>query len=225
MQIIPVIDLKGGIVVHAVGGDRQHYQAVHRHSILTSGSDIDAVLRGFLAMHAFGTFYIADIDAITGIGNHKTLIDKMVEQWPEIEFWIDSGSSLTDLTPGNDKRKIVIGTESQSGQPTLSEHDFILSLDFKQQLPAGDPAWFSDYRYWPEQVIVMTLNRVGSNLGPDFDKLAALRASNPDTRLIAAGGVRDARDLDRLQAIGIDAVLVATSLHTGAINARDLSNR
>ena len=225
MQIIPVIDLKGGIVVHAVGGDRQHYQAIHRHSTLTAGSDIDTVLQGFLALHAFGVFYIADIDAISGTGNHYAVIDRIVEQWPEIEFWVDSGSSLADLATGHDKRKTVIGTESQSGRAMRSEYDFILSLDYKQQMPAGDAAWFSDCRYWPERVIVMTLNRVGSNLGPDFDQLAALRASNPDTRLIAAGGVRDSRDLDRLESIGIDAVLVATALHSGAINAHDLKNR
>lgn len=225
MQIIPVIDLKGGIVVHAVGGDRQHYQAIHRHSTLTSESDIDTVLQAFLALHAFGVFYVADIDAISGTGNHHAVIDRIAEQWPEIEFWVDNGSSLADLTPGHSKRKTVIGTESQSGHPMRSAHDFILSLDYKQQLPVGDRAWFSDCGYWPERVIVMTLNRVGSNLGPDFDQLATLRATNPNTRLIAAGGVRDGRDLDRLERIGIDAVLVATALHTGAIDASDLRNR
>ena len=62
MQIIPVIDVMGGIVVHASGGDRAHYQPLK--SILTSSCDPFEVITDLLAWHDFKKVYIADLDAI-----------------------------------------------------------------------------------------------------------------------------------------------------------------
>jgi len=41
----------------------------------------------------------------------------------------------------------------------------------------------------------MNLARVGSGLGPDLKQIAALRRHDPQSRLYAGGGVRNALDL------------------------------
>jgi phosphoribosylformimino-5-aminoimidazole carboxamide ribotide isomerase len=224
MQIIPVIDLKDGIVVHAVRGNRAAYQPIHQASCITSDSDIDVVLAGFLKLYAFKRFYIADLNAITGSGNHQALIDAMLLAHPDIEFWVDSGSQLSEIRDGARNMKWVIGTESQQAAPCPTRHDFILSLDFKNDLAADHAGWLEHSQYWPEWLIVMTLNRVGSNSGPDFAKLHALQQQYPQKQLIAAGGIRHQQDLTDLKIAGMQAALVATALHNGSINLLAIQN-
>ncbi|MGR8930175.1 MAG: HisA/HisF-related TIM barrel protein [Gammaproteobacteria bacterium] len=224
MQIIPVIDLKDGLVVHAVRGDRSHYQAIHHHSVLTESSEIDSVLKGFLSLYPFRRFYIADLNAIIGSGDHYPIIQSISRSHPDVEFWLDNGSQLSAIEPNIANLKTVIGTESQHSPPCHSKHEFILSLDFKNGRPAGLSDWFNKWQYWPERVIVMTLNRVGSQNGPDLDILSALRQSHREKFFFAAGGIRNIEDLAQLKEAGIFGALIATCLHSGAISAHDLQN-
>ncbi len=224
MQIIPVIDLKDGQVVHAVRGERAHYQPIHPHSKLTDSSQLSDVLAGFLKLHPFRQFYIADLNAISGNGGHEAMIIAAAKAHPHLEFWLDDGRQWPSLIPELNNIKPVIGTESQRQPPQASQTDFILSLDYKQTQAQGPAAWFTLSQFWPGTVIVMTLHRVGSHDGPDFDKLHALRQSHPAQHFVAAGGVRGYDDLLRLKTLGIQAALVATSLHTGSLSAEDLQN-
>jgi len=224
MQIIPVIDLKDNLVVHAIRGDRANYQAIHQHSVLTDSSDIHAVLAGFQKVYPFKTFYIADLNAITGCGDHNEMIHQLAQTHPDIEFWLDDGSQVSAIVGDPPNLTSVIGTESQQSEPSSTSQKFILSLDFKNQQPAGLSAWFSKSQFWPTDVIVMTLNRVGSNSGPDFDKLTELKRSHPNTHFIAAGGVRGKTDLLKLKNMDIQGALLATALHSGAISEQDIKN-
>lgn len=224
MRIIPVIDLKDGLVVYARRGDREHYQPIHLHSVLTSGSDIDEVMAGYLKLHPFKQFYIADLNAITGTGQHQSLIESLLANYPDIDFWVDSGSQLSQISAGRPNRKWIIGTESQQSPACGSTQPFVLSLDFKNQQPAGHCSWFEQSRFWPDEVIVMTLSRVGSGSGPDLEILTELRRQHPAKRFIAAGGIRHARDLENLKHLGIYAALVATALHNGTITGEQLKN-
>ena len=223
MHIIPVIDLKDGQVVHALRGDRQHYQAIHLHSRLTTCSSIDAVMSGFLSLYPFRTFYIADLNAITGQGEHNALIADLLNKHPDIEFWIDNGSQLAKPQPRPAKNySAVIGTESQQAPTGHTDQDFILSLDFKQEAAAGDQTWFTNSQYWPQRIIIMTLSRVGSKAGPDLQKLTEYTGKYPQKTIIAAGGVRNAADLIKLQNIGVNNALLATAMHTGDLSTTEI---
>ena len=46
----------------------------------------------------------------------------------------------------------------------------------------------------------MTLARVGSGAGPDLDRLGRIRDAAAGKKVYAAGGVRDAGDLDHVAA-------------------------
>jgi phosphoribosylformimino-5-aminoimidazole carboxamide ribotide isomerase len=224
MKIIPVIDLKGGQVVHASGGDRNRYRPIHLTSSICASSEINEVVSHFLKLHPFQTFYIADLDAIDGTGNHDASIDEVLNQHPNQEFWVDNGINCQTVSesnrPGN--YKSVIGTESQLLPISLKNADLILSLDFKYNRALGHPSWLESPELWPETVLVMTLDLVGSNGGPDFEKLSKLRKHYPDKYFVAAGGVRDVNDLMQLKSMGIAAVLMASALHNRSIDAATL---
>ena len=222
VKLIPVVDLKNGVVVHAKFGQRDSYQPIK--SVLTAKSDIYSVLNGFLQLHAFDTFYIADLDAITGQGSQNDLIEKMARDFPKITFWVDAGyqkvrNFLPNYVP-------VLGSECFSDGNWLEilefKKHFILSLDFGANgEKLGSQKFFTQSEFWSENVIVMTLNRVGSSQGVAMDLLKEFKRDYPQRNFIAAGGVRNNDDLMQLERIGIKRVLVASALHSGVIKADD----
>ncbi len=219
VKLIPVIDLKKGVVVHAKRGERENYQPIK--SVLTTKTDIYSVLRGFLKLNHFDTFYIADLDAITGQGCHTDLIENVLKDFPEITFWIDAGyqrarNFLPNYLP-------VLGSECFTDDNFCEFTDFkkrfILSLDFGVNgEKLGSQKIFEKTAFWAENVIVMTLNRVGSSQGVAIELLEKFKRDFPETNFIAAGGVRHFQDVEQLKKIGIKHVLVASALHSGAIS-------
>ena len=71
MQVIPVIDLKAGHVVHARLGHRAFYRPIE--TPLATGSGPIDVVTGLLSLHPFATLYVADLDAIGGKGEPAQL--------------------------------------------------------------------------------------------------------------------------------------------------------
>ena len=93
----------------------------------------------------------------------------------------------------------------------------MLSLDRRdgQRLDAAG-CWDAP-ALWPRRVIVMTLERVGSDAGPDLETLGAVRLRSPGSFIVGAGGIRNHDDLARAQAAGAGAWLVASALHDGRL--------
>jgi phosphoribosylformimino-5-aminoimidazole carboxamide ribotide isomerase len=224
IQIIPVIDLKNGVVVHAKEGIRDSYEPLK--SALCSTSDIFQLIKSFIAKFQVDTLYLADLNAITTQGNHNQLIDKVLQAFPDQLFWLDRGYiKFGDKFTRCRNYLPVIGSESYTDE-TISEletfgDDLILSLDFSKSQPLGATSLFSRPDYWPANLIIMTLDRVGSNRGPDFSKLIDFSHRYPHKNFIAAGGIRNCQDLFELQKIGVRQVLVANALHSEAISSDD----
>ena len=228
MEVIPVLDLKEGVVVHARMGRRDQYRPIE--TPLASTSNPVDVARGLLAVHPFATFYIADLDAIENAGNNDVALTRLKTELPNLVFWVDNGvadlaraNSWLDAGLGN----LVLGSESQRDGALvrrLSQDDrVILSLDYRGEEFLGPAALLSNAAHWPRKIIAMTLARVGSANGPDLNRLAAIKAAAPDKLIYAAGGVRDPADLAALQHAGIEGALVASSLHNGKLTGAQLA--
>jgi phosphoribosylformimino-5-aminoimidazole carboxamide ribotide isomerase len=225
MQVIPVIDLKGGVVVHAKQGRRDAYRPIH--TALCPSADIFDVIGAYLEIYDFRTFYIADLDALEGKGSHENLIHAAAERFPSRNFWLDRGLGLpasASWRPSN--IKTVLGSESilTESLNLLDAYvkDFVLSLDFRDTR-LGAESLFTTPDYWPNDIIIMTLERVGSDSGPDTEKLAAFRKAYPGKNFIAAGGIRNREDLAALKKLGIRQALIASALHSGAIGRAELA--
>ncbi len=218
MKIIPVIDLKDGLVVHAHLGLRDQYQPIH--TLLCQSAELFKVMTAFLTLADFECFYIADLNAITGSGHHQALIAELLKSYPQKTFWIDSGyQTFKDYA---DNHLPVLGSECYSEDQVFElkafEKRFILSLDYGQSGALGATSLFSDQSLWPETIIIMTLNRVGSQQGPDLEILTTFCKRYPKQGFVAAGGIRHNEDLQSLKQIGIQQSLVASALHSGDIS-------
>jgi phosphoribosylformimino-5-aminoimidazole carboxamide ribotide isomerase len=193
---------------------------------LCQSSDIYQVIAAFLEVYDFDTIYIADLNAITHQGDHDCLIRTVLASFPRITFWIDRGYQSFKQFPDN--HLPVLGSECYRDDTVLElktfNNRFILSLDYLMSEALGAKSLFSSQDLWPETLIIMTLNRVGSNQGPDFDKLSWFCKHYPHKHFIAAGGIRNAADLHALKQMGVQQALVASALHCGAIRHKEMQN-
>jgi phosphoribosylformimino-5-aminoimidazole carboxamide ribotide isomerase len=235
LQVIPVIDLKNGQVVHAKQGQRHAYQPVK--SKLSTSSDLFSIVEGLLKLYPFRTIYIADIDAITNSGNHFEQIELLSGLYPQINWWVDNGVHNINariLYAPQANIRAVLGSENIH---TLQDYRAIsyayqsrhvLSLDKLDKCELGAVELHNTGLYWPDDAICMMLNNVGSNAGPDIERLQSLQKLNharkKPANLYAAGGVRNMEDLLTLKQLGVAGALVASALHNGQITAQNLLN-
>lgn len=228
LRIIPVLDLKGGEVVRAEKGQRDLYRPIV--TPLSPGPAPVEVCQGLRRLRHFTTFYIADLDAIEGRTPNAGAVGSLRTMPDAPELWIDAGiADANALAAALDQPGTwpVIGSESQADDGLLRrfrEHSrLILSLDFFADGFRGPASVIEQPDFWPQQVIVMTLGKVGARAGPDFVRLKEIKAKAGTRSVFAAGGVRDEADLRALIALGIDGALIATSLHDGTITSRQLA--
>ena len=227
MEIIPVIDIRQGQVVHAVEGQRQDYHPL-KTSLSTSISP-ENIVQAFINSYPFKTIYIADLDAIEGRSNNNLIIEHLYDEFKSLDFWIDQGISSSNNLNNLPRWKHVIGSETNLLPKTMNEiitlaSDVILSLDFQTNAFMGDQNLLQETKLWPERIIIMSLARVGSNSGPDYELASSLKNITGDRKIYVAGGVRNKADLQALNDIGIEGVLIATALHTQQITSDILSN-
>jgi HisA/HisF family protein len=237
VRVIPVIDLRRGVAVHAVRGERERYRPLR--SRLAPGSDpvdVAAAVRDRLGLDEL---YVADLDAIAGgTGNGRTVAELARRH----AVMVDAGAATPDgverlLALG--ATRVVVGTESLPGAgalrrltAALPDAPLVISLDLRRgRVISPDPALA---RGGPvaalarlvdagvHEAIVLDLARVGSGAGPDVDLLGELHARLPAVELLAGGGVRDADDLRALAAAGAAGALVASALHGGTVGTDDL---
>lgn len=234
MRVIPVLDLKDGLVVHAVAGQRARYQPIK--SVLVDTPEPLSVLCALREKLWCDEFYVADLNAIQGQGNHYGLIARLAAE-PGVKLLVDAGANTaqevqTLLSLG--VRQVVLGTETlphwQAACAVLEAvrvGQLVLSLDmqagrvlsrsqelaFLHPLDALRRAEEAGFR----SVILLDLARVGTRQGPDIALLTQARQTCPRLELIAGGGVRGVVDLAALRDAGVDGVLVATALHSGDI--------
>lgn len=227
MHIIPVIDLKDGLVVAARQGKRHTYRPLA--SPLCPEPEILAVVRAYLSVYPFRTFYIADLNAIENNGNNHSLITRVLQTYRDISLWIDSGpdpfingkSSAFRARVSN-----IHGSETGIAVEQLNnymrESDCILSLDYADGRLLGKMDLLEQPALLPQRVIIMSLERVGSNSGPNLDRISQLMNKLPDKQVYAAGGVRNVEDLRLLDTFGVHGALVATALHYKTITSEDI---
>lgn len=237
MKIIPVIDVLGGVAVHAVRGIRKNYLPLK--SVLCASADpVDVAVS--LKAFGFSELYVADLDAITGAQPNFSLLKRIVDK-TGLKLMVDAG--VTNLQRAeevlaNGASKVIIGTETLPSTSFVAEaivflgkKRVIVSLDLRgNKVLSGfelgklaEPITFLREleALGVSQVIVLDLTKVGSNEGTNTALLQKV-LRNIKVDVLVGGGVRDVKDLVELKELGVCGVLVATALHSGKISSGNL---
>jgi phosphoribosylformimino-5-aminoimidazole carboxamide ribotide isomerase len=243
MRVIGVVDLRGGLAVHARGGMRGQYAPVD----MIAGSRIDrgdplALARAYIVRFGLRELYIADLDAILARPPQDTVIAALAALGTPL--WVDGGVSSVDrarrllalgvhqvivgletlpsyaalraICDGSDGGRVAFSLDLRDGEPVVA----------RSGIPPGDPPDRVAARAVDAgagTIIVLDLARVGGGVGLDLDMIATIRLAVPHVTLFAGGGIRGPGDLEQLAGAGCDGALVATALHTGLIGAEDIA--
>ena len=237
MRVVPVIDLMGGVAVHAVRGDRERYRPVQGQ--IGDGSDPVGLARAMRDRLGLDELYVADLDAIAGGTGSPDVVAALAR---DMRVMVDAGTTGATAIAGLLElgvARVIVGTESLPGvqafrrlRDELPDAPLVLSLDLRGgEVLSPDPALAGGGAAdalarlldgGAGEVIVLDLLRVGSGEGLDMTLIADLHSRFPNVELLAGGGVRDAADLGTLAAAGAAGALVATALHNGSITADEL---
>ncbi len=243
MRVIGVLDLKAGQVVHAVAGTRCKYGPVN--SVLCDDSRPATVASALVQRLQLREAYVADLDAIAGGEPDWQAYGQVAKAG--LRLWLDAGQADLDrlepliqyATKAAGPIEIVAGSETVHSRAELAAMACRLAparLVFSLDLKSGRPITRCDaWRHASpetilrealdlglERFIVLDLAHVGTVAGVATEAVCRqLRAWAPEAEIVSGGGVRNVADIRALQAAGCDAVLVASALHNGALNAKD----
>lgn len=241
LRVIPVLDVKEGRAVHAVGGDRAHYRPLA--SVLHPAADPIGLARALHAQLGFCEVYLADLDAIAGTGPNLPLYHGLAEMG--LSAWVDAGvRDVSSLPPLLDAGvpTILVGLETIRGPEalraiveTVGPQRIVFSLDLREGRPLT-----ADHVDWsvnaPEAIaeeaialgvrrfLLLDLARVGLGRGIGTEPLLRhLALAGPDVEITVGGGISCVGELHSLAEAGAAAVLVGSALHDGRIGSRELA--
>jgi phosphoribosylformimino-5-aminoimidazole carboxamide ribotide isomerase len=229
------MDITQGEVVHAIAGEREKYKPVK--SVLTRDPRPLSVAMAFQKL-GLEELYIADLDAIRRIGHNYSAIGRIVAE-TGMKIMVDAGFRRADEVGeyvNEGAEKIVLATETLESFEEIPKvidiykTPVVASIDVKfGQIIAGSNSMqlkledlirkFDDWG--ASEIILLSIDRVGTQRGPDLESLKlALRSTS--VPVLVGGGIINIEDIRLLRNLGAAGALVATSLHNAMITKHDI---
>jgi len=223
-MLIPSIDLQGGAVVQLVQGER----------LAIRDEDVFGWVRRF---ERFPTVQVIDLDAAMGSGDNLALVRQIaaarscrvgggirsVERAHEVigagAHQIIVGSALfvngavdvafaDEFAQAVGHDRIIAAVDSRGGHVVIHGWKTTLPLTAVDAVRALEP--------YCDGFLYTHVDSEGLMRGTDFAAIRAVRDAT-SRRVTAAGGITTRADIDRLDALGVDAV-VGMAIYTGTLN-------
>ena len=211
MDIIPVLDILNNNVVKAIKGDRAKYEPIN-YKLYNSTEPIE-IIRQLSKRYSPNIIYIADLDAISQKSVDHKLFNTILNIFPKIDFWIDTGMNKIRLTKKFKNYMPIFCSENSKGFDLKESKNksYICSLDFNGDFLGSRPI-YKHKRYLPEKIIIMDLLQVGSKDNFNYN-IAKKFIRNDKKDYYIAGGIKKVLDIKKAKKIGAKGVLVSSILH------------
>ncbi len=223
-MLIPSIDLQGGRIVQLVQGER----------LALETDDFDGWIRRF---SSFPKVQLIDLDAAKGAGSNEHLIAEICARLP-----CRVGGGIR--TPERAQTIIALGATAVILGSSLFTHDavdsalavrvaeaitperFIAAVDsrggrvvihgWRTVLPISPTDAVRALEPYCNEFLYTHVDREGLMQGTDMDAIAAIRNAT-SRRVTAAGGITTMDEVERLDLLGVDAV-VGMAIYTGRLS-------
>ena len=228
MRVIPAIDLKNGQCVRLKKGDYDTVFKVAEDAVETARRFLDA---GATLIH------MVDLDAAKD-GTHANY-DVVARVIRETGATVELGGGIRTMEDienvfGLGVWRVIIGSAAVRNPPFVVEavkeygDKIVIGVDAKSKTVRTD-GWLGDSgenyisfaermeSYGVKNIIFTDIDKDGMLAGPNFDQLAALRASVACC-LIASGGVSTIEDIRRLKKLGIEGAIAGRAVYTGTLD-------
>jgi HisA/HisF family protein len=229
MLIIPVVDIRHGVVVQAIAGNRREYRPIQ--SCLTDSVEPLCVVQAVLQATGSRRIYVADLDGILEQRPNWDVLRELCDLGAEV--LLDAGvvtvADIDRLRKRLNCRPIVASETFKQIRELIRAgfaEDVISSLDLKAGVLQIADSEYSGSA--PESllrqmiagglrdVIVLDIAAVGTGRGtPTLDLCRSLRSSMPRVGLITGGGVHSPGCIQDARDAGLDGLLIASAIHDG----------
>jgi phosphoribosylformimino-5-aminoimidazole carboxamide ribotide isomerase len=223
-MLIPSIDLRNGRVVQLVQGER----------LALEDPDLDAWIRRFAR---FPKLQLIDLDAAIGTGNNDGLVEyvcgqrtcrvgggiRTVERARTVlaqgATHVIVGSSLftggrpdlafaSTLAASIGADRVIAAVDAKGGHVAIKGWRETVPLTAVEAVQALEP-YCSEFLY-------THVDKEGLMGGTDMEAIRAVRDAT-SRRVVAAGGITTRKEIDDLDALGVDAV-VGMAIYTGRLD-------
>ena len=213
-MLIPSIDLMGGKIVQLVQGEKKALEF----------DDFEPWLERFAK---YPLVQVIDLDAAIGQGDNRALVRSLFRRLPcqvgggirtveraremlgDGALRVIVGSSLikdgsiqatfaAELSAQLGADKLIFAVDSKGGKVAVRGWRQLTEISAAQMMRALEP--------WCHGFLYTHIDTEGLLLGMPLDVVSELRGVT-DKRLIVAGGIRTQEEVDRLDAMGVDAVV------------------
>lgn len=237
-----MIDLAGGLAVHARGGARETYRPVQHiagHPIVPG--DALELAGAYRTLFGIDELYVADLDAIT---TGRPQRDGVAALARRAEVWLDAGitrAAEARVAIEDGAARAIVGLETLQSFDALAAIAAAIgtgrtafSLDLRSGRPIAtqqvlaatattDAIAAAAAAAGAGAMIILDVARVGTGAGLDGELVRRVRATAPLVELLAGGGVRGLADVRQAAANGCDGVLIASALLDGRLTTADLT--
>ena len=228
MRVIPAIDLKDGQCVRLQKGDYGTAHKVAENPVETAQRFLDA---GADLVH------MVDLDAAKD-GSHANygVVEQVIR---ETGATVELGGGIRSMQDVETVlalgvSRVIIGSAAVRDPEFVAEavkkygDKIVVGIDAKSETVRTD-GWLGDsgenYIAFAERmesigvrhIIFTDIDKDGMLAGPNFDQLAALRAS-VSCEIIASGGVSTLEDIAGLKKLGIDGAIAGKAVYTGTLD-------
>ena len=222
-MLIPSIDLQNGAVVQLVQGER----------LAVKDADVFRWVRRF---EKFPKVQVIDLDAAMGKGDNLELVRQIaaalncrvgggirtVDRAHDVlaagAREVIAGSSLfkagrpdvafaRSLAEAVGRERVIAAVDSRGGHVVIHGWKTVLPLTAVDAVRALEP--------YCDEFLYTHVDTEGLMRGTDFGAIEAVRAATTN-RVTAAGGITTQEEIDRLHAMGVDAV-VGMAIYTGTL--------
>ena len=215
MNIIPAIDIKGGMVVRAMGGNRKYYQPVHIS--LNQSSDPIVFTRKIVQLYHPSVIYLADLDSLNNDGDNTSIIIELCNLFKNIIFWVDVGNrKISSLEKNNIIHVMCSERLKKIKNFNYIYKNHIYSYDYKDGIIGFKYFQKLDSKY-KNKIILMNMSDVGTSKGPDYKHIKRTRRSSKKEYYVA-GGISSVFDIIRLRNMKINGVIVSSILFNTKTN-------